>query len=133
MQIANHKTLTFTLCLFKQRKNIKHNKTVFKNYQNSRFGHLFKVSKGTKIRNRCNQVPHLTQDANGKVTNSQLDTTNEGQEVSPFPAGDHRATINRRAQRHSKHKTPVLRQSNKSCQFHAILANFIFIMLALAF
>ena len=47
-----------------------------------------KVSKGAKIRNRYNQVPHLTQDTNGKVTNSQLDTTNESQEVSPFPAGD---------------------------------------------
>ena len=47
-----------------------------------------KVSKGAKIRNRCNQVPHLTQDTNGKVTNSQLDTTNESQEVSPFQAGD---------------------------------------------
>ena len=33
------------------------------------------------------------------------DTTNESQEVSPFPAGDHKAHINRRAQRHSKHKT----------------------------
>ena len=31
----------------------------------------FKVSKGAKIRNRYNQVPHLTQDTNGKVTNSQ--------------------------------------------------------------
>ena len=41
------------------------------------------VSKGAKIRNRYNQVPHLTQDTNGKVTNSQLDTTNERQEVSP--------------------------------------------------
>ena len=29
------------------------------------------VSKGAKIRNRYNQVPHLTQDTNGKVTNSQ--------------------------------------------------------------
>ena len=66
---------------------------------------LSKVSKGAKIRNRYNQVPHLTQDTNGKVTNSQLDTTNESQEVSPFPAGDHKAHINRRAQRHSKHKT----------------------------
>ena len=28
-----------------------------------------KVSKGAKIRNRYNQVPHLTQDTNGKVTN----------------------------------------------------------------
>ena len=29
-----------------------------------------KVSKGVNIRNRYNQVPHLTQDTNGKVTNS---------------------------------------------------------------
>ena len=57
-----------------------------------------KVSKGAKIRNRYNQVPHLTQDTNGKVTNSHLDTTNESQELSPFPAGDHKAHINRRAQ-----------------------------------
>ena len=63
------------------------------------------VSKGAKIRNRYNQVPHLTRDTNGKVTNSQLDNTNESQEVSPFTAGDHKAHINRRAQRHSKHKT----------------------------
>ena len=75
---------------------------VFKQLLHTR--HL-KVSKGAKIRNRYNQVPHLTQDTNGKVTNSQLDTTNESQEVSPFPAGDHKAHINRRAQRHSKHKT----------------------------
>ena len=64
-----------------------------------------RVSKGAKIRNRYNQVPHLTKDTNGKVTNSQLDTTNESQEVSSFPAGDHKAHINRRTQRHSKHKT----------------------------
>ena len=32
---------------------------------------ILKVSKGAKIRNRYNQVPHLTQDTNGKVTNSQ--------------------------------------------------------------
>ena len=46
---------------------------------------------GAKIRNRYNQVPHLTQVTNGKMTNSQFDTTNEGQEVSRFPAGDHKA------------------------------------------
>ena len=72
--------------------------------------HLFfigtvKISKGAKIRNRYNQVPHLTQDTNEEETNSQLDTTNESQEVSPFPAGDHKAHINRRIQMHSKHKT----------------------------
>ena len=57
---------------------------------------FIEVSKGAKIRNRYNQVPYLTQDTNGKVTNSQLDTTNESQEVNPFPAGDHKAKINRR-------------------------------------
>ena len=56
---------------------------------------ILKVSKGAKIMNQYNQVPHLTQDTNGKVTNSQLDTTNESQEVSPFPPGDHKAHINR--------------------------------------
>ena len=63
-----------------------------------------KVSKGAKIKNRYSQVPYLTQDTNWKVTNSQLDTTNESQEVSPFPAGDHKPHINRRSQRHSKEK-----------------------------
>ena len=64
-----------------------------------------KVSKGAKIRNQYNQIPHLTQDTNWKVTNSQFDTTNESQEVSLFQAGDHKAHINRRINRHSKHKT----------------------------
>ena len=70
-------------------------------------GHLlhYKVSKGVKIRNRYNQVPHLTQNTNRKVTDSQLDTTNESQEVSPFPTGDHEEHFNRRTQRHSKYKT----------------------------
>ena len=66
---------------------------------------VIKVSKCAKIRSRYNQVPNPTQDTNGKVTKSQLDTTNESQEVSPFPAVGHKAHINRRAQRHSKHKT----------------------------
>ena len=79
----------------------------FKPYQRHSVVALSKVhvSKGAKIRTRYNQVPHLTEDTNGKVTNSQLDATNESQEVSPFPAGDHKAHINRRVQRHCKHKT----------------------------
>ena len=68
---------------------------------------IMKVRKREKIRNRYNQVPHLTQDTNGKVTNSQLDITNENQEVSPFPAHDHKASINRRARKHYKHKTEL--------------------------
>ena len=35
---------------------------------------LEEVIKGAKIRNRYNQVPHSTQDTNGKVTNSQQTT-----------------------------------------------------------
>ena len=58
---------------------------------------LSKVRKRAKIRNRYNQVPHLTQDTNGKVSTSQLDITNESQEVSLFPAGDLKVSTNRRA------------------------------------
>ena len=39
------------------------------------------VGKDAKIRTWYNQVPHLTQNSNGNVTNSQLITTNESQEV----------------------------------------------------
>ena len=65
---------------------------------------VIKVIKRAKIRNRYKQSPHLTQDTNGKVTNSQLDITNESQEVSPFPVGDHKVhvSINRRARKHIK-------------------------------
>ena len=61
------------------------------NHAHCRMTSTVKVSKGAKIRNRYNQVHvlHLTKDTNGKVTNSELDTTNESQVVSPFPAGDH--------------------------------------------
>ena len=53
--------------------------------------YYFKVRKMAKIRNQYNQAPHPTQDTNGKVKTSQLDITNESQEVSPFPAGSHNA------------------------------------------
>ena len=55
-----------------------------------------------KIRNRNNKAPHLTQDTNGKVTTSQLDIKNESQEISPFPAGDQKASTNRLAWKHNK-------------------------------
>ena len=46
-----------------------------KSIKNLRSGDLLiqcaKESKVAKIRNQYNQVPHLTQDTNGKVTNSQ--------------------------------------------------------------
>ena len=66
---------------------------------------MTKISKGAKIRNQYYQVPQLTQDTNGNMTNPQLDTTNESQNASPFPAGDHKAQMNKHAQRHNKDKT----------------------------
>ena len=57
-----------------------------------------KVSKVAKIRNRYNQVPHLTQDTNGKVTNSQKTPQTRAKRSAPSPAGDHEAHTNRRAQ-----------------------------------
>ena len=58
-----------------------------------------KVRKVAEIRNRYNQAPHLTQDIkkpHGKVNKTQLNITNESQQVSTFPAGDHKAAMNRR-------------------------------------
>ena len=61
----------------------------------------YKNKKEDKDQERCNQAPHLTQETNGKVTTSQLDIKNESQEVRSFPAGDHKAPINRRARKHN--------------------------------
>ena len=48
-----------------------------------------------------NPHPHLTQDTNGRVTNSQLDITNQ---EPRGPSSDHKASINRGAQTHNKYK-----------------------------
>ena len=60
-----------------------------------------------KIRNGYNQAPHLTQDTNGNVTTSLIDITIESQEGGPFPAGGHKASINRRTRKHNKNKTEI--------------------------
>ena len=63
---------------------------------------VHKVSKGQKsIQSSITPGPGYQWKSDKLI----LDTTNESQEVSPFPAGDPKAHINRRAQRHSKHKT----------------------------
>ena len=42
---------------------------------------------------------------NGKMTKTQLNITNKSQEVSPFPAGDHKAVINRQeSMTNTRHK-----------------------------
>ena len=74
---------------------------------------MYKVRKRTKIRNRYNQAPHLTQDTNGIVTTSQLDITNVSQEVSLFPVGNRKSLINRRARKHNKNKTEIAKLIHK--------------------
>ena len=48
-----------------------------------------------------------------KVTTSQLDITNESQEVSPFPVGDHKASINRRTRKRNKKRQKEHKLSTK--------------------
>ena len=48
------------------------------------------------IRNRYNQVPHLSQGPNGKVEKITINITNKRQEASPFPSVDPKAAMNRR-------------------------------------
>ena len=67
---------------------------------------VIEVSKKVKIRNRYNQVPLLTQDTKWE---SDKNTTKyrieESQDFSPFPAGHHKATINRQESMNTtKHK-----------------------------
>ena len=59
------------------------------------YKHNSKVSEDANIRNRYNQVPHLNQDTKWESDKLTEGTTNESQEVSPFPAGDHNAHKNR--------------------------------------
>ena len=56
---------------------------------------IVKERKMAKIRNRYNQVPHMTQDTTWKSNKTTINITNKSQEVSPFPAGDHKAAMNR--------------------------------------
>ena len=54
------------------------------NWQN---GFHIKVKKTARIRNRYNQVPHLSQDTKWESNIITINITNKGQEVSPFPQG----------------------------------------------
>ena len=91
-------------------------RNLFQNGHPSTLIDMLKVRKRAKIRNQYNQAPHLTQDTNGKVTTLQLDITNESQEVNPFPAGDHKTSINRRAQiqEMAQKRSAALEQSVKN-------------------
>ena len=55
----------------------------------------FKSKKESKDKESIQSSTTPDQDTNEKVTTSQLDITNESQEVSPFPAGGHKASTNK--------------------------------------
>ena len=57
---------------------------------------IVKVLKTAWIRNRCNQVPHLSQDTKWESNTITINITNKSQDVSPFPSGDRKAAMNRR-------------------------------------
>ena len=58
-----------------------------------------------KIRKRYNQVPHPTQDTTLESNKNTININNKSQEVSPFPAGEHNASMNRReSMRNIRHK-----------------------------
>ena len=64
-----------------------------------------KVRNTAKIRKRHNQAPHLTQDTTWESNKRTINITSKSQEVSPFPAGDHKAAMNRReSMRNTRHK-----------------------------
>ena len=68
-----------------------------------------KVRKRAKIRNRWKEgKDQESMQSNRKVITSQLDITDEGQDVSPFQARDHKASINRRARKHNTNKAEIL-------------------------
>ena len=71
-----------------------------------RYGALKKkVRKTATIRKRYNQVPHLTHNTTWESNKNTINITNKSQETSPFPAGDHKAAMNRReSMRNTRHK-----------------------------
>ena len=56
----------------------------------------YKVRKIARIRNRYNQVSHISQDTKWESNKITINITNKSQEVSPFPSGDSKTATNRR-------------------------------------
>ena len=67
---------------------------------------IYVIKKKAKIRNRYNQVPNLTQ-GNGWESdcNTRIHHSQKRQEASPFPAGSHKAAMDRQdSMKDTKHK-----------------------------
>ena len=64
-----------------------------------------KVKRTALIRKRYNQAPPLSQDTRLESNKNTINITKKSQEVSPFPAGEHNAAMNRReGMRNIRHK-----------------------------
>ena len=60
------------------------------------------------IKNRCNQVLHLTWDTIWESDNNMINhDTHDSQEASPFGAGDHKAERNRKDSLTDKYKSKI--------------------------
>ena len=73
-----------------------------------------KINKKAKIRNQHHQIP--TPDSGhhmGKLQNTRKRHKQESQEVSPFPAGDHKVTRNRQDSMTDKHETQITKRIHK--------------------
>ena len=80
--------------------------SVFQSFlQQSLLRVLVKVRKTARMRNRYNQVPHLSQDTKWESNKITINITNKSQEVSTFPSGDDKAAMNRReSMTNTRHK-----------------------------
>ena len=67
-------------------------------------------------RKRYNQVPHLTKDTTWE-SNKNTININKSQEVSPFPAGDRKAAMNRRdCMRNTRQKTQMIHKRSTALE-----------------
>ena len=67
-------------------------------------------------RKRYNQVPHLTKDTTWE-SNKNTININKSQKVSPFPAGDHKAAMNRGdCMRNTRQKTQMIHKRSTALE-----------------
>ena len=74
---------------------------------------FFKVRKTAKIRKRYNQVPHLTKDTTWESNKKSINITNMSQELSSFPAGDHKQGSKEQMRKLEKHMTQKMQMIHK--------------------
>ena len=67
-----------------------------------------KVRRMANTGKRYNQEPHLTQDTTWESNKNTININDKSQEISSFPAADHKAATNRReSMRNTRHKNTI--------------------------